>query len=675
MSKKITKTVERTWTPVTETEIPGITGTESLNLWTVNRDGEVRLRMENIGSGSERPMTIHKYMLDAVSKYGNYMALGTKKDNKWQMTTYKEYYELCRKAAKSFIKLGLERFHGVGILGFNAAEWLISAVAAIFAGGLAVGIYTTNSAEACLYVLNHCEANVLVVENNFQLQKIFQVKDQLPHLKAIIQYRGHVLEKQPYIYTWDEFLAIGQCVVDGALEEIISCQKPNQCCTLIYTSGTTGNPKGVMLSHDNITWSSSTATGSLLLKSPPDQQEIVVSYLPLSHIAAQMMDLWLPMKIGGITYFAQPDALKGTLPITLREVRPTAFLGVPRVWEKMQERMKAVGASAPLLKKKVAQWAKSVGLTTNIKRMNGMRANYPTSYYLAKWMVYSKVRVALGLDRCVQYFSGAAPLTKDTLEFFLSLDIPVCELYGMSESTGPHTINQRNSFKLMSCGKVMSGCKNMLHKKDSDGVGEVCFWGRHVFMGYLDMEEKTMEAIDEWGWLHSGDLGKLDALGFLYITGRIKELIITAGGENIAPVPIEDLVKEKIPIISYAMVVGDKAKFLSMLLTLKCQINLDTGEPEDELTPEVIDFCRKLGSSAKKVSDIVGGRDQLVYAAIDKGIAAVNKEAISNAQKIQKWMLLKKDFSIFGGELGPTTKLKRPMVSKMYEREIRSFYQ
>ncbi|XP_056678523.1 long-chain-fatty-acid--CoA ligase ACSBG2 isoform X5 [Monodelphis domestica] len=596
MSKKITKTVERTWTPVTETEIPGITGTESLNLWTVNRDGEVRLRMENIGSGSERPMTIHKYMLDAVSKYGNYMALGTKKDNKWQMTTYKEYYELCRKAAKSFIKLGLERFHGVGILGFNAAEWLISAVAAIFAGGLAVGIYTTNSAEACLYVLNHCEANVLVVENNFQLQKIFQVKDQLPHLKAIIQYRGHVLEKQPYIYTWDEFLAIGQCVVDGALEEIISCQKPNQCCTLIYTSGTTGNPKGVMLSHDNITWSSSTATGSLLLKSPPDQQEIVVSYLPLSHIAAQMMDLWLPMKIGGITYFAQPDALKGTLPITLREVRPTAFLGVPRVWEKMQERMKAVGASAPLLKKKVAQWAKSVGLTTNIKRMNG-------------------------------------------------------------------------------CGKVMSGCKNMLHKKDSDGVGEVCFWGRHVFMGYLDMEEKTMEAIDEWGWLHSGDLGKLDALGFLYITGRIKELIITAGGENIAPVPIEDLVKEKIPIISYAMVVGDKAKFLSMLLTLKCQINLDTGEPEDELTPEVIDFCRKLGSSAKKVSDIVGGRDQLVYAAIDKGIAAVNKEAISNAQKIQKWMLLKKDFSIFGGELGPTTKLKRPMVSKMYEREIRSFYQ
>ncbi|XP_056678521.1 long-chain-fatty-acid--CoA ligase ACSBG2 isoform X3 [Monodelphis domestica] len=625
MSKKITKTVERTWTPVTETEIPGITGTESLNLWTVNRDGEVRLRMENIGSGSERPMTIHKYMLDAVSKYGNYMALGTKKDNKWQMTTYKEYYELCRKAAKSFIKLGLERFHGVGILGFNAAEWLISAVAAIFAGGLAVGIYTTNSAEACLYVLNHCEANVLVVENNFQLQKIFQVKDQLPHLKAIIQYRGHVLEKQPYIYT--------------------------------------------------ITWSSSTATGSLLLKSPPDQQEIVVSYLPLSHIAAQMMDLWLPMKIGGITYFAQPDALKGTLPITLREVRPTAFLGVPRVWEKMQERMKAVGASAPLLKKKVAQWAKSVGLTTNIKRMNGMRANYPTSYYLAKWMVYSKVRVALGLDRCVQYFSGAAPLTKDTLEFFLSLDIPVCELYGMSESTGPHTINQRNSFKLMSCGKVMSGCKNMLHKKDSDGVGEVCFWGRHVFMGYLDMEEKTMEAIDEWGWLHSGDLGKLDALGFLYITGRIKELIITAGGENIAPVPIEDLVKEKIPIISYAMVVGDKAKFLSMLLTLKCQINLDTGEPEDELTPEVIDFCRKLGSSAKKVSDIVGGRDQLVYAAIDKGIAAVNKEAISNAQKIQKWMLLKKDFSIFGGELGPTTKLKRPMVSKMYEREIRSFYQ
>ncbi|XP_043832340.1 long-chain-fatty-acid--CoA ligase ACSBG2-like isoform X1 [Dromiciops gliroides] len=659
--------------PQAETHPPNM-GEDRCALWTVRRDGEVQLRMEKFGFGSELPMTVHQFMRDSVIKYGGYMALGTKKEKEWHMLSYREYYNECWRAAKSFLKLGLERFHGVGILGFNSAEWLIADIGAIFAGGLAVGIYTTNSPDACEYVLNHSQTNILVVENEIQLNKILQVKEKLSYLKAIIQYRGQIKEKMPDLYSWDEFIAMGASMPDEPLEEILESQKPNQCCTLIYTSGTTGQPKGVMLSHDNITWTSGMATSSLTLSSPPDHQEVVVSYLPLSHVAAQMMDIWLPMKIGGTTYFAQPDALKGTLSMTLREVRPTAFLGVPRVWEKMQEKMKEAGAASSSFKKKVATWAKSVGLQKNVKRMNG-EAEFSLGYHLAKWLVYSKVRVALGLDRCAQYFSGAAPITKDTLEFFLSFDMPVCELYGMSESTGPHTITHRDCFKLMSCGKVMHGCRNLIHQKDEEGVGEVCFWGRHVFMGYLDMEDKTREAIDEWGWLHSGDLGKMDSSGFLYITGRIKELIITAGGENVPPVPIEDLVKEKIPIISYAMLVGDKAKFLSILLTLKCEVNLDTGEPQDELSPEALEFCQNLGSNSKKVSDIINGRDPLVYKAIEKGIEEVNREATSNAQKIQKWMILEKDFSIVGGELGPTTKLKRPVVAKMYQEQIESFYQ
>ncbi|XP_043832341.1 long-chain-fatty-acid--CoA ligase ACSBG2-like isoform X2 [Dromiciops gliroides] len=581
--------------PQAETHPPNM-GEDRCALWTVRRDGEVQLRMEKFGFGSELPMTVHQFMRDSVIKYGGYMALGTKKEKEWHMLSYREYYNECWRAAKSFLKLGLERFHGVGILGFNSAEWLIADIGAIFAGGLAVGIYTTNSPDACEYVLNHSQTNILVVENEIQLNKILQVKEKLSYLKAIIQYRGQIKEKMPDLYSWDEFIAMGASMPDEPLEEILESQKPNQCCTLIYTSGTTGQPKGVMLSHDNITWTSGMATSSLTLSSPPDHQEVVVSYLPLSHVAAQMMDIWLPMKIGGTTYFAQPDALKGTLSMTLREVRPTAFLGVPRVWEKMQEKMKEAGAASSSFKKKVATWAKSVGLQKNVKRMNG-------------------------------------------------------------------------------CGKVMHGCRNLIHQKDEEGVGEVCFWGRHVFMGYLDMEDKTREAIDEWGWLHSGDLGKMDSSGFLYITGRIKELIITAGGENVPPVPIEDLVKEKIPIISYAMLVGDKAKFLSILLTLKCEVNLDTGEPQDELSPEALEFCQNLGSNSKKVSDIINGRDPLVYKAIEKGIEEVNREATSNAQKIQKWMILEKDFSIVGGELGPTTKLKRPVVAKMYQEQIESFYQ
>ncbi|XP_044161962.1 long-chain-fatty-acid--CoA ligase ACSBG2 isoform X3 [Bufo gargarizans] len=569
--------------------------TSGLMLWTTQRDSDVQLRMEESGVACLPPVTINQMFEEAVKKYGDYVALASKEGDQWIKLTYKQYHEQCRLAAKGFIKLGLERYHGVGILGFNSAEWFIADIAAILAGGFAVGIYTTNSADACHYVAENCEANILVVENRKQLQKILQIQDQLPHLKAIIQYKDEIKEKQPNIYTWAEFMELGKDVPDVQLDQIISYQKPNQCCTLIYTSGTTGQPKGVMLSHDNISWTATAAGRAVRLREATDQQEIVVSYLPLSHVAAQMIDIWLTMKYGGATYFAMPDALKGSLVNTLKEVRPTAFMGVPRVWEKMQEKMKSVATKSSTIRRKVASWAKGVGLETNLKRMNG-------------------------------------------------------------------------------CGRVISGCKTKIYQPDGDGSGEILFWGRHVFMGYLNMEVKTKESIDEEGWLHSGDIGKHDDKGFLFITGRIKELIITAGGENIPPVPIEDAMKEHLPIISNVMVIGDKRKFLSMLLTLKCNVNFDTGEPEDELTTEAIEFCQKLGSKATKVSDIVGCKDKLVYAAIQESVNAVNEKSTSNAQKVQKWLLLDKDFSIAGGELGPTMKLKRPVVSKMYKDQIDNFY-
>ncbi|XP_053318200.1 long-chain-fatty-acid--CoA ligase ACSBG2 isoform X3 [Spea bombifrons] len=653
-----------------------LTGLPSSNtkLWTTQRDGTVQLRIEESGVASLPPITIHQLFQESVGKYGDCVALASKQGDQWNKITYKQYYEQCRIAAKGFIKLGLERYHGVGILGFNSAEWFIADVGAILAGGFAVGIYTTNSAEACHYVAENCEANILVVENHKQLQKILQVQDQLPHLKAIIQYKDELKEKRPNLYTWADFMQLGKDVPDSQLDQIIDSQKPNQCCTLIYTSGTTGQPKGVMLSHDNITWTATAAGKTVRLREATDQQETVISYLPLSHIAAQMIDIWLTMKYGGATYFAQPDALKGSLANTLREVRPTAFLGVPRVWEKMQEKMKAIGAKSSTIKRKVASWAKGVGLETNLKRMNGSSLN-PMKYHMAKKLVFKKVRKALGLDRCTKCYTGAAPITKDTIEFFLSLNIPVYELYGMSESSGPHTISLPDAFRITSCGKVISGCQTKIYQPDGEGAGEILFWGRHVFMGYLNMEEKTKESLDEKGWLHSGDIGKHDDKGFLFITGRIKELIITAGGENIPPVPIEDAVKEHVPIISNAMLIGDKKKFLSMLLTLKCNINADTGDPEDELTPEAIEFCLKLGSKATRVSDIIGGKEKAVYAAIQEGINTVNEMSTSNAQKIQKWLVLQRDFSIAGGELGPTMKLKRPVVLKMYNNEIESFYQ
>uniref|UniRef100_A0A3P8WG75 Long-chain-fatty-acid--CoA ligase ACSBG2 n=1 Tax=Cynoglossus semilaevis TaxID=244447 RepID=A0A3P8WG75_CYNSE len=466
---------------------------------------------------------------------------------------------------------------------------------------------------------------------------------------------------------WKQFMDLGRNEPDPPLDAILSSQKPNQCCTLIYTSGTTGQPKGVMLSHDNLTWTALSVSRHTKLNRANQNQEVFVSYLPLSHIAAQMVDIWIALKVGAVTYFAQPDALKGSLVNTLQEARPTAILGVPRVWEKMQEKMKAKGARSCTVAKMVVAWAKGVGLRNNIIKMD---LHEPITYYIAKKLIFKRVRSALGLDRCTKCFTGAAPISRDTLEFFLSLDIPLYELYGMSECSGPHTISIPTAFRITSCGKEIPGCKTKLYNPDQEGIGEICFWGRHVFMGYLNMAKMTQEAVDADGWLHSGDLGKQDRNGFLYITGRIKELIITAGGENIPPVPIEDAVKEVVPLISNAMLIGDRKKFLSMLLTVKCQVNAESGEPEDDLTPEAVQFCRSFGSNATKVSEIAGGRDQAVNKAIQEGINRVNEKATSNAQRIQKWTILDHDFSMIGGELGPTMKLKRPVVMNMYKDKI-----
>ncbi|ELK29824.1 Long-chain-fatty-acid--CoA ligase ACSBG2 [Myotis davidii] len=487
--------------------------------------------MSKHGPGHEAPVTIPEYFRESVNRFGTYSALASKKCGKWEVLTYNHYFEACRKAAKALLKLGLERFHGVGILGFNSVEWVIASVGTILAGGLCVGIYATNSADACQYVIAQAKVNVLMVENDLQLQKILSIPpNKLGTLKAIVQYKMPMNESnKSNLYSWDDFMDLGNTVPDPQLDHIIASQKVNQCAVLIYTSGTMGNPKGVMLSHDNITWLAGTVAKDLKLTCASEKQEVVVSYLPLSHIAALMMDIWLPMKVGGCTYFAQPDALK------------------------LRNRTDSV---VPPLR-------------------------FPSS-----------------------------------------------------------------------CGKIASGCKNMLLQPTSDGIGEVCMWGRHVFMGYLEKQEETTEIIDEEGWLHSGDLGFMDNQGFLYITGRIKEMLITAGGENVAPVPIENRVKERIPIVSNALLVGDKANFLSILLTLKCETDETTGEPLDKLNWEATKFCQDLGSQASTVSEIVELQDPLVYSAIQKGIDDVNQEATSNAQKIQKWVILEKDFSFYGGELG-----------------------
>lgn len=632
------------------------------------RDQAVKLRMSQKGPGSEKPLTVPSMFYQTVQRVPNHPAIAVKRGGVWIQWTYQQYFSDTQKAAKALIKLGLEPLHGVGILGFNSPEWFIANNGAIFAGGFTVGIYSTNNADACKYVALNSQCNVIVVENNQQLKKILQVWDDLPDLKAVVQYTGEVAEKRDNVYSWKEFMELSSQVSDDTLQHRLSLLAPNKACCLIYTSGTTGNPKGVMLSHDNLTWCAGTFSHSFKIQR---DSEVMVTYLPLSHIAGQIVDIYISMKYGAVVYFAKPDALKGSLLGTLKEVRPTVFVGVPRVWEKMVEGIKHKSREFGFFKKKIGAWAKSVGYRTTIAEMN--HEPVPGAFKIANIML-KKAKGELGFDRCRIFMSGAAPIMKETIEFFYGLHIPLMEVYGMSECSGPHTVCSLDRFRTSSVGTEIPGVQTKLADKDEEGNGEVRMYGRHVFMGYLDEEEKTKETFDEELYLMSGDIGKKDKDGFLFITGRKKELIITAGGENIAPVPIEDTVKECLPCVSNCILIGDKRKFLSMLITLKVDVNMDTLEPTDNLTAVTVDWVKAQGSGATKVSDILDHKDAIVLKAIQKGIDKANERAISRAQKIQKWSLLPRDFSIPGGELGPTMKLRRPIVHKMYAKTIDAFY-
>ncbi|GAB1598901.1 long-chain-fatty-acid--CoA ligase ACSBG2-like isoform X2 [Argonauta hians] len=615
------------------------------------------------------PVSVPFYLHSAALKYPDTTALAVKRDNTWIKWTYQEYEKEVLCIAKAFIKLGLKPHHAVGILGFNSPEWLISDLAAIYAGGVAVGIYSTNSPEACEFVAKDSKTNIMVVENHQQLQKVLEIRDNLPDLKAIVVYTGEVAVKEPNIYSWKELKKIGEDLPMFTVYERLEMISPNQCCLLIYTSGTTGSPKGVMISHDNVTWTAN----SLLHSLPVDYgEDTLVSYLPLSHIAAQLVDIYMAMKSGATLYFAQADALKGSLATTLREVRPTFFLGVPRVWEKIVEKIKITGQDSSSFTKKIATWAKSVGLKGGYTKMNG-RTSKPLLWPVANALVFKKVKSILGFDRCKMCITAAAPIMKETLDFMMSLNIPIFEVYGMSESTGPHTVSLPKKFRIGSVGCDIFGTQTMLHSVDGDGNGEVCMYGRHVFMGYVGQEEKTKEAIDDDGWLHSGDIGKKDK-DFLFITGRIKEIIITAGGENIAPCPIEEAVKEALPVVSHCMVVGDKRKFLSMFITLMVEVDPETTQPTNKLNPLSRNWVQSLGSNAKTVSEIIDQKDEKVMKAIQDAIDKANEKAVSRATKVQKWHLLANDFSIPGGELGPTMKMRRPIIHKMYASLIESLY-
>jgi long-subunit acyl-CoA synthetase (AMP-forming) len=575
-----------------------------------------------------------------VRSHGPKPALRVKRSGAWQTITWSDYHKQVRQVARALIALGTQPGRGVAIIGYNCPEWFFADIGAIYAGAVPAGIYTTNSPEQCEYIAGHSEAAVVFVDDKDQLAKFLAVRDKLPALKAIVVMHGDVQARG--VYSWPKFLELGLNTPEQELDKRVAAQSPNAMATLIYTSGTTGTPKAVMLSHDNLTWTAQIAVGMIGAKA----EENILSYLPLSHIAEQVVSLHGPMAFGLCVSFAESMERLGE---SLREVRPDHFLGVPRVWEKIQEKIMAAGAKNPPLKKKIAAWARKRGLAGGYAEQQ--HESKPLTYALANALVFKKVRKQLGLDRAKILATSAAPISRDTLEFFLSLGLPICEVYGMSECTGPATASLPNKYHTGKAGFCLPGAELKIAAD-----GEICMRGRHVFKGYYKDPTATSEALDADGWLHSGDIGNIDAEGFLQITDRKKDLIITAGGENIAPALVEGYLKG-IPVVSQAVVVGDRQRYLSVLLTLNA-----------DRIPVDAQACGSGASDAETAS-----KDEKFLSFLQRQIDAVNSR-LARVQAIKKFKVIPREFTIEGGELTPTMKVKRKVVAEKYKSEIDKLY-
>ena len=588
---------------------------------------------------------VHEVLAETAKRYGDRPALRVKRDGAWRTTTWSAYRRDAYRVGRALLKLGVPRGSGIAIIGYNSPEWLITDIGAILAGAIPAGIYTTSSSPQVRYITDHCEAKVAFADTAEQVEKFVAEQERMPRLEIVVQMLGRPAVEargRLRVIGWEDFLALSEAVPEAELEARIAAQKPDDVCTLIYTSGTTGDPKAVMITHTNLVW-----TAERILETfefgPSD---VSVSYLPLSHVAEQMVTVHGPMAMGGLVYFAESVE---KLPEALREVRPTFFLGVPRVWEKIQAKMIEAAATAPPARKKIAAWARKVGLRGADAEQRGVAR--PLTYSLAKRIVFDKVRERLGLDRARICVTSAAPIARSTLDFFASLGIPIMEVYGMSECTGPATLSTAHAYRLGKCGKVMPGAEVKIAED-----GEVCMRGKHVFKGYFKDPEATRNTIDDEGWLHSGDIGVIDGEGFLQITDRKKDLLITAGGENIAPQVIEGHLKG-IPVVDQAVVVGDRRKYLAALVTL---------DPE-RLKVE----ASAAGSPATTVAE--AARCEHFQRHLQRQIDEVNAK-LARVQTIKRFVVVPSEFTIAGGELTPSLKVKRKVVNEKYKVEIESMY-
>jgi len=601
-------------------------------------------RQTVLGPVHER--TLVQLFLRQVELRSDKPAMFHRLDEHWTPITWAEYAEQARELAAFLISVGLQEQEHVAVWSFNRPEFVITSTAAMLARGCSAPLYQTLSAEEAAYVLGHCEAPVAVVENAALLAKVLEVRDRLPHLRHIVLMRGAPGEGDPdMVISWAEALLRGTEAlprVGQELDQRIESVQPTDLATLIYTSGTTGPPKAVMATHRNLV-AAIDALGPAVLMSPDDR---VLSYLPLAHILERINSEVRLYSAGSPLWFASSLA---AMPEEVRDLRPTCFVGVPRVWEKMAATINATIDDMAPSRRRLARWAIGVGEQVVDRRQR----NQPVPLLLgvrhavADRLVLRRIRDATGLDQAHTLITGAAPISVSLLRFFHGLGLEILEGYGMSENMSTTTVNPHGHARFGSVGKAVAGIEISIAED-----GEILMRGEEVFPGYFKDPAATAEAIVD-GWLHTGDIGDLDADGYLHITDRKKDLIITAGGKNISPANIEDALRSS--LIANPVVIGDRRPYISALLALDMSV--------------LKAFAAKHGLGAPS-HELVS--HPIVLEEVQQRVDEVNRN-LANVEQVRRWALLPAEFSV-GIELTPTFKVRRRVVAERYAIQIEDLY-
>jgi len=599
-----------------------------------------------------RDKTLCDALADTAAQYGQLPALSDRDDSgPWQTLTWADTRQKALELAAGFIEMGLVPGEKVALMLPNRVEHLLADLGVLHAGGVPVTFYATSAPEQIAFMAGNCDATIAILDGAGELARWQQVLPQLPSLRTVIIRDAAACPAGERYLSWDALSALGTQRLADAPEVVasrIAALRPDDPVTLLYTSGTTGNPKGVIITHANVLYEVATAEAGGIAP----MHVRWVSYLPMAHIAERMLTLYLGVCHARDIYFCHDAASQ--LVATLGAVKPTAFFGVPRIYEKIMAGIQALmAAEQDEAKRAAVSNAMAAGLEYVRSREYGRTTSGEVAgrFAAADETVLRPIRSLLGLGETELFVAGAAPLPAEVATFFAGLGIQILDVYGMSETTGAFTTNTTSAFRLGTVGQPVAGAEVRIAPD-----GEILTRSPLNTPGYLNLPEQTADLIDADGWLHTGDIGSIDADGFVSVVDRKKELIITAGGENVSPAAVENLLVAH-PLIGQALAYGDRRPYLVALLTL------DGG-----VAPA---WAKAHGLEAASLAELAASPELL--AEVGRAVAAANAK-LARVQQVKYWELLPVEWTAESEELTPTLKLKRRVVHAKYADVIDRLY-